>query len=1108
MSLSSPLAPPTPKVQHIQHVLYQHKGQSTCHRGSLTLTSHHLIFHYTSLSTNDERTAEIAYSLILKATRIPSLRIATPASGHSSRIYPITIFQKHFDSCALAFNTEADQLAVFDSLKDCAVLTHVDQLYAFFYQQPSPLTPPTASDSQQRTFHAYHFKSEFARQGVGSRSKAWRMTDINAQYAFCSTYPSHMVVPSRISDTTLSYAAKYRSKARIPALTYLHWANHASITRSSQPMVGLKNARSIQDEKLIEAIFTSHHFADPDSLTAKAAAEIGSDAATASAAASATSSGASTLAVYGATSTNLIIDARPTTNAMANVAKGAGTENMEYYKGCKKSYLGIDNIHVMRDSLNRLTDALRDSEPMPTFGARLEAVDDLAANPSVIKLSPTPVDATALRRSSWLKHIQSLLEGSMSIVRNVHINSSHVLIHCSDGWDRTSQLAAIAQICLDPYFRTFDGLAVLIEKDWLSFGHKFGDRHGLKGCEKYFSVASKHSFANSTGNNDDDDNSADDTDGGEATTDKAASTGAGFDSQAAANAFWGFTKQLTANFSAATSGASSGPHRGSHIKETSPVFHQFLDCMWQIMRQFPHRFEFDAAYLVELLRVTHECKFGTFLMDCERERLRPQNEDGRLLPSLDTRTVSAWTHLLSDATKAKFTNPEYKPELDDRDPKRRGTDMGVLIADPRDVRYFERLFGRAEGDMNAGLDREAEERRRARERLERAVRGDKVGAAASSSSVSLAADAEDPDSATIAVVEAGDPDPVLNPLQSAATMSKGSSRDSQSGNAASAKSVAAGVVDLVTSSSSSNSSQSMSQSASSTGIDASKLSYQARQPRALPPSSSTATARFGSGPSPAATGAGAGLGAGGDTLDSAGVDTSMAANVSNVADVAANRMKNLFIGGWGRLQEAMAAPVSPGGSMEPSTPAMPPRSQSHQTTSNVSQDASPWVQSTSSLAAENSGTLPSATATSAPAPPPAQASASRGPLGPSASISNPWATGSSHLRSEMEREHGLMRTHIGTQPSNIYPNAGPHDSWKGPHDSWNRYPTSPSQSRIYADHHPQSQPYPQQPQQQQLQSASPIPTSMTTPSNPNPAQSPTPTPPAKEEKLSDPLGVL
>jgi hypothetical protein len=36
---------------------------------------------------------------------------------------------------------------------------------------------------------------------------------------------------------------------------------------------------------------------------------------------------------------------------MANSVKGAGTENMEHYRNCKKAYLGIDNIHVMRSSL-------------------------------------------------------------------------------------------------------------------------------------------------------------------------------------------------------------------------------------------------------------------------------------------------------------------------------------------------------------------------------------------------------------------------------------------------------------------------------------------------------------------------------------------------------------------------------------------------------------------------------------------------------------------------------------------------------------------------------------------------------------------------------------
>ena len=56
-------------------------------------------------------------------------------------------------------------------------------------------------------------------------------------------------------------------------------------------------------------------------------------------------------------------------------------------------------------------------------------------------------------------------------------NGTSVLVHCSDGWDRTAQLTSLASICLDPFYRTTLGLEALIEREWLHAGHKFDARY-------------------------------------------------------------------------------------------------------------------------------------------------------------------------------------------------------------------------------------------------------------------------------------------------------------------------------------------------------------------------------------------------------------------------------------------------------------------------------------------------------------------------------------------------------------------------------------------------------------------------------------------------------
>jgi hypothetical protein len=57
--------------------------------------------------------------------------------------------------------------------------------------------------------------------------------------------------------------------------------------------------------------------------------------------------------------------------------------------------------------------------------------------------------------------------------------SDCICLFFSDGWDRTPAVSSLAQIVLDPYFRTRLGLATLVCKEWLSFGHRFATRSGF-----------------------------------------------------------------------------------------------------------------------------------------------------------------------------------------------------------------------------------------------------------------------------------------------------------------------------------------------------------------------------------------------------------------------------------------------------------------------------------------------------------------------------------------------------------------------------------------------------------------------------------------------------
>jgi len=242
-----------------------------------------------------------------------------------------------------------------------------------------------------------------------------------------------------------------------------------------------------------------------------------------------------------------IYDCRPFINAHANRAKGGGVEPKSCYRNSDLTFLNIANIHAVREAWKGMLTAVNTCNDGKYF--------------------------STVEKTGWLELLHYILLGTCQVVESV-TNGYAVLVHCSDGWDRTAEISSLSQMCLDAYYRTQVGFAILIEKEWLSMGHMFDRRLG-------------HGSANSSDD------------------------------------------------------------------QHSPIFLQFLDCVHQLLLQFPTHFEFSEAFLLELAYHAFSGKYGTFMCNSHQDRLKHD---------LYNRTPSIWGSLIEDP---KTKNPFYQPGQDD-----------------------------------------------------------------------------------------------------------------------------------------------------------------------------------------------------------------------------------------------------------------------------------------------------------------------------------------------------------------------------------------------------------------------------------------------------------
>ena len=192
---------------------------------------------------------------------------------------------------------------IFESLTANAFpLSHGGELFAFTYRELYP----------GNGWSVYDQAEELRRLGLPNES--WTISRANEKYQLCDTYPAVLGVPAMISGEELVEVAKFRSKGRIPVLSWLHPDSLASITRCSQPLVGVAGKRCREDERLVQNIMDAN---------------------------------AQSHRIY-------IYDARPKVNAVANMAKGGGYESEDSYQNAEFVFLDIHNIHKMRESLRKV----------------------------------------------------------------------------------------------------------------------------------------------------------------------------------------------------------------------------------------------------------------------------------------------------------------------------------------------------------------------------------------------------------------------------------------------------------------------------------------------------------------------------------------------------------------------------------------------------------------------------------------------------------------------------------------------------------------------------------------------------------------------------------